>query len=146
MKVEWLILADAAQVVGNKLYVLGGGWDVLTHNGAFPHTHRFAVAVSFRVPWNETNQRNNFEIEIATEDSKTLANVNGQFEVGRPVGIRAGQEQRVQLAPDFTLQLDGPGTYVVIARLEGQEEARIQFNVVAGPGSPAKRQPEEGAA
>ena len=29
MDVEWLILADAAQVNGNKLYLLEGGWDRL---------------------------------------------------------------------------------------------------------------------
>ena len=28
MEIEWLILADSAQIVGNKLYLLGGGWDV----------------------------------------------------------------------------------------------------------------------
>ena len=32
MEVEWLILADSAQVIGNKLYLLGGGWDQLAVN------------------------------------------------------------------------------------------------------------------
>ena len=30
--IEWLILADAAEVVGGKLYLMGGGWDRLTVN------------------------------------------------------------------------------------------------------------------
>ena len=30
MEVDWLILADSAQVTGGKLYMLGGGWDRLT--------------------------------------------------------------------------------------------------------------------
>lgn len=145
MKVEWLILADGAQVVGNKLYLLGGGWDVLTVNSGFPLQHRLAVAASFKVEWNETNQRHNFEIEIQNKDGKTLAKVDGQFEVGRPAGIRPGQEQRMQLAADWGLQLDSPGTYVVIARLEGQEDARTHFNVVPGPGL-AMKKPEKGAA
>lgn len=145
MKVEWLILADAAQVVGHKLYLMGGGWDVLTVNSGFPYQHRFAVAVAFTVPWLETNQRHNFEIEVATEDGKTLAKVDGQIEVGRPPGIQPGQEQRVQLAADFVVGLEGPGTYVVIARLEGQESGRVHFNVVAGP-MLARKEREEGAA
>ncbi len=133
MKVEWLIVADAAQVVGNKLYLLGGGWDVLTVNSGFPFSYRFSVATSFKVLWNETNQRHNFEIEVFTEDGETLTKVGGQVEVGRPPGIRPGQEQRMQLAADFGVELKGPGTYAVVARLEGQEDARTQFHVVPGP-------------
>ncbi len=36
MDVEWLILADAAQVNGNKLYLLEGGWDRLTITRPLP--------------------------------------------------------------------------------------------------------------
>ncbi len=130
MEVEWLILADAAQVVGNKLYLLGGGWDVLTVNVAFPAHQRCAVAASFRVPWNETNQKQNVEIEIANEDGETMAKVQGVIEVGRPAGILPGLEQRAQIAADLALQFQGPGAFAIIARVEGEERARTQFRVV----------------
>src|SRR5688500_1930861 len=42
MEVEWLILADSAQVIGGKLFLLGGGWDVLTVNTSFPWQQRCA--------------------------------------------------------------------------------------------------------
>ena len=132
MKVEWLILADAAQVVGNKLYLLGGGWDVLTVNTAFPVSHRCAVAASFKVPWTERDRQHTFEIEIATEDGATLATVNGQFEVGRPQGIPEGQDQRWQLAADLALTFANAGTYVIVARIGGEEDARVPFTVVPG--------------
>jgi len=91
MKIEWLILADAAQVVGGKLYLLGGGWDRLTVNKPFPVQQHCALALSIAVPWNETNQRHSFEVEIVAEDSateqpKSLMKMGGQFEVGRPPG------------------------------------------------------------
>ena len=138
MEVEWLILADSAQVLGNKLYLLGGGWDLLTVNREFPVDQRCAVALSVRVPWNETNQKHTFELEVAgeepaTEGPKSLLKVGGQFEVGRPPGIPQGQEQRIQFAMDMNLRLEGPGTKVVVARIEGQEMRRIHFNVVPGP-------------
>lgn len=139
--VEWLILADAAQVVGGKLYVLGGGWDVLTMNRPFPSQHRMAVAVSFRVPWVETNQKHNAQIELVTEEAKTLFKIDAQFEVGRPPGIKGGQEQRMQVAADLAVQFDGPGTYELIVRLESQERTRTPFNVVAGPGAGPIRRP-----
>jgi hypothetical protein len=138
VEVEWLILGDSAQVVGNKLYLMGGGWDRLTVNTEFPVDQRCAVALSMRVPWNETNQKHTFEIEVATEDPtteapKSLAKAGGQFEVGRPPGIPQGQDQRIQLAIDINLRIDAPGIYEIIARVEGQEMRRTHFNVVPGP-------------
>jgi hypothetical protein len=141
MEVEWLILADAAQVVGNKLYLMGGGWDKLTVNNQFPVDQRCALALSLRVNWNETNQKHNFEIEIMAEDSvteqpKSLMKAGGQFELGRPPGINPGQDQRFQVALEMVLKIDGPGTKVVIARIGGQEMRRLSFSVNQGPNYP----------
>lgn len=135
MEVEWLILADSAEVVGNKLYLLGGGWDVLSVGTGFPVEQRCAVALAIKVPWNETNQKHTVEVEglseqPSTEEPKTMFKVEGQFEVGRPTGIRPGQDQRIQLAIAVSLKLEGPGTNVIVARIEGQEMRRIHFNVV----------------
>ncbi len=133
MKTEWLILADHVDVVGNKLYLHGGGWDVLTVNSGFPVQQTLGVAAAFSVPWNETNQRNNVEIEIVTADGLTLTKAAVQLEVGRPPGLPAGQSQRAQIAVNMTLLLDKPGTYEIVTRIEGQEDARTHFNVVPGP-------------
>ena len=146
MQVEWLILADAAQVVGAKLYLLGGGWDRLTVNKAFPVDQRCALALSIIVPWNETNQKHSFEVEIISEDNdteepKSLVKVGGQFEVGRPPGIRQGQEQRFQLAIDMNLKIETAGTKTVIARIEGQEMQRLDFTVISSPMNVAKQKP-----
>jgi hypothetical protein len=133
VQVEWLILADYVEIIGGKLYLMGGGWDVLTVNTAFPHARPVGLAAAFSVPWNETNQRHNVEIEMLSDDGQTVGKVGAQFEVGRPAGIRAGQGQRFQLAANVQLNLPGPGTYVIVARIEGQEEARVPFNVIPGP-------------
>ena len=148
MEVEWLVLADSAQVVGNKLYLLGGGWDRLTVNTGFPTDRRGAVALAVKVPWNETNQKHTFEVEVASEDPateepKSLLKIAGQFEVGRPAGIPQGQDQRVQLAIDLNLKIETPGTKVIIARIEGQEMRRIRFNVVPGPMLPRELQKQD---
>ena len=137
MEIEWLILADSAQVVGNKLYLLGGGWDVLNVRQKLPFNQQCAIALSVKVPWNNTNERHNFEVEIisedqATEEPKSLAKLGGQFEVGRPPGIPRGQDQRIQLAINIGLNMDSTGTKIVIARIDGTESKRITFNVVSG--------------
>lgn len=145
MHVDWLILADAAQIVGGKLYLMGGGWDVLAVNSGFPIRRHCGMAAAFRVPWNEANQVHNVEIEIADQDGNVLVNVAGQLEVGRPPGIPQGHEQRAQLAIDLDLELKGPGTYVIVARIQGKESARVPFLVVGPPGAQkGSRQPEKG--
>ena len=136
MDVEWLILADAAQVSSNKLYLLGGGWDRLTIASTLPVTHQMAVAAAFRVPWNETNERHDFEIEVTDEDGNGVAKLGGQFEVGRPAGVVPGQDQRTQIAVNIGLQLKQFGTYAVIAKLNGKEGGRFPFNVVSRSGAP----------
>lgn len=132
MEIEWLILADAAEVVGNKLYVLGGGWDRLTVHAGFPLEQHCAVAASVRVPWHETEIAHDFAIEFLNEEGVVLESLGAEFEVGRPPGLAPGREQRWQFSGDFDLRLDTPGRYAVIGLLEGQERARLYFEVVSG--------------
>lgn len=134
MNVEWLILADAAQVVGGKLYLLGGGWDVLTAAAGFPLQQRVTIAAAFTVPWTETNSPHNVEIEITDSDGNSLGTITGRIEMGRPPGLPQGSDQRAQLATEIGLNFPAAGTYVIVARVEGREEKRVAFRVQAGGG------------
>jgi hypothetical protein len=133
MDVEWLILADAAEVVNNKLYLIGGGWQALTVNVPFPVRHPCALAAAFRVRWDETDRQHDVELEVVDREGRGLATVSGQIEVGRPAGVPVGDAQRVQMAINLTLPLAWPGTYGVIARIGGHEVRRVEFEVVPGP-------------
>ena len=128
MEVEWLILAEAAQVVGQKLYLLGGGWDRLTIPTT-PMYYNMAVAASFKVPWNETNIKHTFEIEIADGEGNGLGKVSGQFEVGRAPGIAAGTDQRSQIAANINWNITKPGLYQINARV-GEAHRSFPFTVV----------------
>jgi hypothetical protein len=131
--VEWVILADAAQVVNGKLYLLGGGWDAVIVPSAFPASQACGIAIAFRVPWNETNQRKHADVEITDEDaSATVATMGLQFEVGRPAGITAGQSQRFQIAANVALTFPRPGSYVILVKIDGETKMRTTFNVVQG--------------
>lgn len=137
MDIEWLILADGAQVVNGKLYLLGGGWESVTVNADFPVHQRCALAAAFRVPWIETNQPINIEIEIVQEDGREheepLLRIAGPIEVGRPAGFPGGGSQRAQLAVEMELTFSQPGTYAIVGCVEGQELKRVPFIVVANP-------------
>lgn len=134
IRAEWIILADAAEMVNSKLYLLGGGWDRLVINTPFPVAHRCAVAISFSIPWNETNQRHQFDVRVEDEDGKPLVNAGGHFEVGRPAGSVPGQAQRFQLAMSTQLTFERAGSYIIAALIEGQEVGRATFVVTSGSG------------
>jgi hypothetical protein len=134
VEIEWLMLADSAQVVLNKLYLLGGGWDSITFNKDVPQ--HFAIAVSIKVPWDETNQKHTFEIEVLSEDKnteelKSLAKMGGKFEVGRAAGIPVGREQRIQLALNMGFKFDSPGTKRITASIDGTISKQLDFNVIS---------------
>lgn len=134
MRVEWVIMADRAEAVANKLYLMGGGWAELTVNSGFPVQHHCGVAISIEVPWNETNEPHAFSVSIADEDeSAELVAINGHIEMGRPPGIRPGTSQRSQLAVNMPLVIPRPGGYVVKTRIDGVELNRTTFTVNAGP-------------
>ena len=143
MEVEWLILADAAQVVGNKLYLLGGGWDVLTVNSGFPLRRQLGIAASVKVPWNQTNEHHNLQLQIVSEDGEVVGTVTGEFEVGRPPGIKLGQDQRLQIAAGVDMEFKKEGAYTIVASLDGTEARRVAFNVTPGLGVKAARRRQE---
>ena len=130
MDIEWLMIADGAEVVGNKLYLLGGGWNNLNVRQSFPFSRQIGIALAFNVPWAETNERRAFELEILTEDGVSLHKVGGNLEVGRAAGIQPGTDQRVQMAANTILTFNEPGNYVIVARVNDHESKRVTFRVL----------------
>ena len=141
MEMEWLILSDAAQVVGGKLFLMGGGWDTLTIRTEFPVTQHMGVALAFRVPWNETNQRRPFTLQMQDDDGKVLVTAGGQFEVGRPPGAKQGQDQRMQFAANLITRFTDPGSYVIVVTLDSEEAGRFPFRVLDGRTGPTVQAP-----
>lgn len=102
MKVT-LLLADFAQVVGGKLYIMGGGWSITG-----PNPSSSAIAGKIEVPWNETNRRHSLKLELLDADYKPVQIptpggnaplvITGEFEVGRPAGLIQGSPLDLPLA------------------------------------------------
>jgi len=131
MRVEWLVLADAAEVVGNKLYLMGGGWDRLTVTANFPVAQHFGIAISVLVPWEETEKVHDFVMDVQSPQGKLLASIEAEFEVGKP-SDPTPRLQRWQFASSVDLGLEGPGRYSVVIHLNGVEAALQEFEVLDG--------------
>ena len=94
-----LLLADAAQVVQGKLYILGGGWSITG-----PEPTPSAIAIKIDVPWDEANRRHRFQLNLLDADGKPViignqpVSITGEFEAGRPAGLLPGTPLDVTLA------------------------------------------------
>lgn len=133
LSIDFMMLADGAQAVGGKLYVLGGGWThLLVPEFPGPPHAPFAIAIGMIVPWHLTNRKFRLAIELADADGNRIDEVmSGEFEQGRPPGLRAGTEQRVLIAIQGQPHLPSPGRYVFNALIDGQPLDRTSFEAVA---------------
>ena len=93
-----MLLADAAQEVRGKLYILGGGWSVTG-----PDVPPMALAIKLDVPWSDANATHEFELTLVDTDGRAVnmtestqgtheVRIEGSFEVGRPPGLPPGSD------------------------------------------------------
>lgn len=146
MKVT-MMLADSAQAVAGKLYILGGGWSI-TGPGPAP----FAIALKIEVPWDEANRPHRFVLELLTADDQpvsvhspqgeTPVVVEGQLEVGRPAGLVPGTPLDSTTAINFmAMPIPPGGRYVWRLSIDGRtdENWRVAFTTRAA--AAPERQP-----
>ncbi len=113
-----MLLADAVQAVNGKLYILGGGWSVI---GTEPTPT--GIAIKIGVPWTEANKQHGFKLTLVDEDEKPVIvqtpigdrplELEGNFEAGRPAGIKPGTSLDVVLAVNLGPLPLRPGTSYV---------------------------------
>ena len=133
--VDFLILADRAEAVNGKLYMMGGGWDRISV-ADFSQPQTLSLAMGILVPWNATNVNHNLAIRIETQDANELAAIALSFNAGRPPNMRPAESQRLVLAFHLALTLPAPGTYVVRALIGDRECQRVVFYALMLPAIP----------
>lgn len=123
-----MLLADAAQEVGGKLYILGGGWSVCG-----PQPTPMAIATRIEVPWDQANRRFSWQlalldadgnpVNLATPEGERPVEVGGEFEVGRPPGLLPGTPLDMALTVTFgPLPLPAGNRYVWRLNIDGRSE------------------------
>ncbi|MDH3303419.1 MAG: hypothetical protein OES24_23190 [Acidimicrobiia bacterium] len=128
-----MLLCDAAQVAGGKLFVLGGG---LASIG--PKPQPLAIALQITVPWDRANIGHEWQIELIDEDGQAVV-VNdkpvlmrGRFEAGRPAGLQPGSPLGVSLAINLSpFRLVGGRSYAFSLTIndENRPDWRVRFFV-----------------
>jgi hypothetical protein len=130
-----LLLCDAAEEVGGKLYVLGGGWALLQA----PDTPlNMALAILIAVPWDQANEEHDVEAVLVTDDGERVqieaqeVSASGQFEAGRPPGLKPGMDLNVPIALKFNGIALMAGGYRWEVFVDGEQRAIAPFRVLEG--------------
>jgi hypothetical protein len=138
MRLDFLVLADRAEAINGKLYMVGGGFDRVGIP-AIPGTADYDVALGFLVDYNETNERHEFQLRLEDEDSnEVMPPIGGAVEVGRPPGMVRGQEQRVMIVVRGPFPVPRAGSFRWVGSLDGQpgEPTRFRAEHVVLPQPP----------
>lgn len=144
-----VILCDFAQVWQGKLFISGGGVNLLGAPPEPPHQVSIYAAVLVSVPWNAHNQLHKLTITLLGQDEEVvpLANVItppqanpadagrivAQFNAGRAPHMSSGDESILPVATQIAASLPRLDTYHVVAAIDGTELARANFRVMAAP-------------
>lgn len=135
MRLDFLILADKAEAIGGKLYLMGGAFDRVGMT-TIPGPAQFDVAAGLLVGYNETNVQHAFELRCEDADNNLVfPPAQGAIEVGRPPGMAAGSEQRalVVFAGPFTFGATGDYAWVLVLNGEWQPPTRFRIEQQAMP-------------
>lgn len=125
-EVDFLILADRAEAVSGKLYMMGGAWDQI---GVLDFTKpvSFSIALGILIPWNATNLDHNLRVHLLDEDGTRLFSMDGGFRAGRPPQLPQGGAQHNVLAITVTALLPKAGAYTVEATINENASRTTSF-------------------
>lgn len=138
-------LSDSVAVAEGKVYVQGGGWNIL-NSQQFPFRQdRIGIAAVITVPYPATNTVNSLNLWLEDQDGKHLSlgsvmtpdgemrqqmNLTARFTQGRPATLRAGAPQNMPFAANLdNIQFEMPGSYAFVIEINDEELARLSFDV-----------------
>lgn len=130
--VDVALLADAVQASQGKLFVLGGGWDVLTVRSLPARHPSMGIGLRVRVPWGWPGESVRLDVELQDEDGKSVlpGSLSAPVPVRRPDHLPEGQDLTVVRALTFTnVIFRNEGAYSFVVSIDGEVKERLRFMV-----------------
>ena len=139
MRVTTAMLADAATVAEGKLYVHGGGWDVI-NTAAVPTTHpMLSLVFVIEFEWSESHVDRTLRVSLHDEDDEPLSvGAVGTLNVGHPPGAVHGAPVLESFALPFpAITFPRAGRYCFRVAIDETELTRVRFGVRVLPRMPS---------
>jgi len=134
-----MLLADYAVVSDGKLTIVGGGW---SQTG--PEPAAFGIGLLIQVPWDQANTPHAFSVELLDTDGASVSfdtdeegeqpvSFGGEFEVGRPPGLKPGTPLDFPVAVNSSPLPLEPGRYEWRLTIDGtsHQDWTLPFTVRA---------------
>lgn len=116
VEIDFLILADSAQDVNGKLYLMGGAFGI--HNAkAYPSRFKFGVAAGLLLPQSQAFKEQEFKVKLAKRGEKPLLQGGGSLVAEATVGMEG--PLRALIVFEAQILLPTPGTYEVTVEVSG---------------------------
>ena len=127
MRVKYLLLAEHAEAINNKHYIMGGGLFRIA-GPEFPLVQpSLSVAAAIDIPYEDTVEQHSIAIDIVDGDERSVLPqpFSTKFETGRPPGMRHGDSQVAMMVINFAnVQFSSEGRYWVKLEIDGSEMVR----------------------
>ena len=135
-----MLLCDAAESVGGKLYIIGAGWSQIL---VPDHPVNMSLAVKLEISWHQANDPHRVVARLLNGDGEQvmLSGQDGEdgepipvlnevrVETGRPPGLAPGTNLDAPFVFNFQGLRLSAGSYVWELEVEGNVEARAAFRV-----------------
>ncbi len=125
-EVDYLLVADRAEVVNGKLYIMGGAWDRISPT-AFPHRMIMGIALGVRIPFAYTDDQHTVAVELLQSEQR-LVGFEAKLTTGRPPGM-AGMDMLVPMAFNIPVAIPAEGQVVLRAAVDGRAPRRHEIRV-----------------
>ena len=131
MKVQAATLADHAEVLGGKLYLMGGAFDTI-YAQSLPARHKkLHVVLVLEIDVGERQRDLKIDIELVDEDGQPVGpHAQGRLRVGAPASLKPGQPSVLPLnVPFFDIEFPAARLYAFRISYGDDELARIPVGV-----------------
>lgn len=136
MQADFAFLADSAEVVNGKLYIMGGCFDTI-YARTLPFVYRpFSFVMRLEMTPAELDRTHKIEVHVLDEDGRRIASVGGDLGVQRNPTLPRGWPQGFLNVMNFAnFKFDKLGDYSFEIIANGSSIKSVRFRVAEPPQS-----------
>lgn len=124
------MLADAAQYVQGKLYILGGQWDRLNASQLPVQHPSMAVVAVLKIEYSEAPKNCTVHIDLMIDGNAVGPKAIAQLAVGHAPGLKHGAPQFAPIAATFNnLLFERAGRYEWVVSVDSEVLGQIPLEV-----------------
>ena len=134
MKVDWIVLANAAEAREGVVYLMSAGWDTMARPS---YPSQLNAAVGMRLLFHRSEAReHHVEVQVATQDgTQLMPPVRFPLPVVVPQALPPGWDVAVAVAVTLSvIPIPGEGKYAIEVLLDDTHLKSLPFQAVLAPG------------